>query len=365
MIAVTYLQNVRHNKRTGQVELQQSEITDTRFNDSWPEFVTDFLANAVYPKPSSNKFECYGWTPTIFAEGLNKYGQHGHWRRAANGGDELTLFIADMDNQFADREMIDIDTLEAFLRHLGLPFVLYTSFSHKPERHKVRIVTPVSRLLTPDEAFTVFTWFNHALDYQLDGSIYDQGDYLYGPPMESDVRVELSGQPLDVDHYLTLADGLPQAAKDFVPRKDRQDARDATPEEIAHAMALMSVTEASEGVSIHNPATFNPAWLKLLDDRYCEGSRHQTVLGLLTKAWIKSKRTLTFGDLQTLQNQMDALLGGYLVRQYGRAILNDDIKSVMRVVPAQTIEPEYSTAEQREQQIAKEIARLQRRRAAD
>ena len=365
MIAASYLRNVYLDEAKGHLTLAQSKITETVFFDSWPEFVADFIQNVTYPAPASHKFESYGWTPTIFAEGLNKYGKHGHWRRAANGGDELTLFIADMDNQFGEREMIDIDTLEAFLRHLGLPFVLYTSFSHKAERHKVRIVTPVSRLLTPDEAFAVFTWFNHALDYQLDGSIYDQGDYLYGPPHGADVRTELSGQPLDVDRYLTLADGLSQAAKDFVPRKDRQEARDPTPEEIAHAKALMAVTDASEGVSINNPATFNPAWIKLLDDRYCEGSRHQTVLGLLTKAWIKSKRTLTFGDLQTLQNQMDALLGGYLVRQYGRAILNDDIKSVMRVVPAQTIEPEYSTAEQREQQIAKEIARLQRRRAAD
>lgn len=363
MIAASYLRHVYLNEEKGHLTLAQSKITDTVFFDSWPEFVTDFLQNVTYPKPASHKFESYGWTPTIFAEGLNKYGKFGHWRRGANGGDELSLFIADMDNQFADRDMIDIDTLEAFLRHLGLSFVLYTSFSHKAEHHKVRIVTPVTRPLTPDEAFTVFTWLNHALDYQLDGSIYDQGDYLYGPPQGADVRMELSGQALDVNHYLTLADGLPQAAKDFVPRKDRQEGRDATPEEIAHAMALMADTEATEGVSLHNPATFNPAWLQLLDNRYCEGSRHQTVVGLLTKAWIKSKRTLTFGDLQTLQSQMDALLGGYLARQYGRAILADDIRSVMRVVPNETPAPEYSTAEQREQLISKELARLQRRRA--
>jgi len=333
MIAVSYLRNVYFSKKLDRMTLQQSKITESRFSETWPEFVKDFLAPAVYPKSSASKYECYGWTPTLFAHGVNKYGEEGHWRLAAHGGDELSLFIADMDNQFVDRSMIEIEALEAFLRHLGLSFVLYTSFTHKPDRHKVRIVTPVTRYLTPDEAFKIFTWFNAALDYQLDGSIYDQGDFLYGPPLESDVRVELTGKPLDVDHYLSLADGLDEEAKNFVKRGVGNHGVHASPEQVAHALKMASIQEPSrDDVSIDNPAIFPPAWKTLLADLYMGGSRSRTLRGLCAKAWVRAQGSLTKGDLWTLYREMDATLGGYCLRTYGFQACDRDIRSAMEAV---------------------------------
>lgn len=333
MIAVSYLRHVRFSDRDQAVTLQQSKITESRFNDSWPEFVDDFCATAIYPKPSSNKFECYGWTPTLFDKGVNKYGQTGHWRLAAYGGDELSLFVADLDNHHHDRSMIEIDKLETFLRHLGLSFVLYTSFTHKPDRHKVRIVTPVTRYLTPDEAFKVFTWFNAALDYQLDGSIYDQADYLYGPPIQSDIRVERHGQSLDVDRYLTLADELDEEAKTFVKRGAGNNGATLTPEQLAHAMKMAAIqTPSRQDVSINNPAIFAPAWKVLLNDLYLEGSRSRTIRGLLAKAWVRSQSTLTKGDLWTLFREMDATFGGYCLRTYGFRECERTIESAMEAV---------------------------------
>lgn len=341
MIAVSYLRDIYFSKNLNRVTLQQARITETKFNDSWPDFVTDFLATATYPKPSSSKYECYGWTPTIFTEGENKKGEWGHWRLGQHGGDELSLFILDMDNQFPDRTMITIDQLEAFLRHLGLSFVLYTSFTHKPERHKVRVITPVTRHLTPDEAFKVFTWFNAALDFQLDGAIFDKGDFLYGPPLESDVRTELSGQPLDVDHYLTLADGLDDEAKTFVARGGGDGERyDPTPEQIAQAIKMAAITEPSDqDVSINNPKFFNPKWMELLADQYQGGSRSRTIRGLIAKAWVKSQGTLTKGDLWTLYHQLDAHYGGYCVRTYGRSATDRDITSAMEAVGSPMVAP--------------------------
>lgn len=333
MIATTYLRKVGWSDRDQAIVLKQSTITDIRFNADWSEFVDDFLKLAVYPKPSSNKFECYGWTPTLFEEGVNKYGQHGHWRLAAYGGDELSLFVADMDNQFAEREMIPIDALEAFLGSLGLSFMLYTSWTHKPDRHKVRIVVPVTRYLTPDEAFKVFTWFNHALDYQLDGSIYDQADYLYGPPMESDIRVERSGQPLDVDHYLPLADQLPEEAKTFVKRGAGTNGASLTPEQFAHALKMASIQEPSrDDVSMDNPAIFKPEWKELLANLYQGGSRSRTIRGLLAKTWVRSGSSLTKGDLWTLFREMDATFGGHCLKTYGFGECDRTIASAMEAV---------------------------------
>lgn len=362
VIAVSYLRHVRFSERDQAVTLQQSKITETRFNDSWPEFVADFLQTAVYPKPSSNKFECYGWTPTVFAKGLNKYGQEGHWRVAANGGDELSLFVADLDNHTAGRAMIDIDTLEAFFRHLGLSFVLYTSFTHTPEKHKVRIVTPVTRYLTPDEAFRVGLWFNAALDYQLDGAIYDQGDYLYGPPLGSDIRTSVTGAALDVDHYLTLTEGLDEEARGSWKRGEGNNGATITPEQYAHAMKMAAMEEPSrDDVSIHNPAIFPARWRTLLTELYQGGSRSRTLRGLCAKAWVRSQGSLTKGDLWTLYREMDAEIGGYCLRKYGFQACDRDIKSAMEAVGSNLTQPRQG--EDQNTRLQKEMARLAKRRA--
>ena len=359
MIAVSYLRKTGWSDRDQAVTLKQSTITDTVFNETWPEFVEDFLKLAVYPKPSSNKFECYGWTPTLFEQGVNKYGQEGHWRLAAYGGDELSLFVGDMDNQFPTHTMITIDKLEAFLRHLGLSFVLYTSFTHKAERHKVRFVVPVTRYLTPDEAFKVFTWFNAALDYQLDGAIYDQADYLYGPPMESDIRVERNGATLDVDNYLALAESLDDQAKNFVKRGCGNNGQFATAEQIAHSLKMASMEEASrEDVSINNPAIFAPRWKVLLNDLYMGGSRSRTLRGLCAKAWVRSGSSLTKGDLWTLFREMDATLGGYCLKTYGFRECDRSIKSAMEAVGAAPDPTRESEWKQKQQALKAAFKRL-------
>lgn len=331
MISVSYLQSLF--QKDGKRILHRGKITSWDDYLSWDDFVSDFLDAATYPNSPTHKEEAFGWTPTLFRESERESdGRWGHWRKGEHAADELTLFVADLDNHQPNHPMIDIDTVETALSSLNLNYILYTSFSHKPERHKVRIVIAVSRSLTPDEAFRVFTFFNAAFEFQLDGSIYDPGDFLYGPPLDSDTRCETNGDPLNVDVYLDLAARLPAHVQTFVPRNVRTAMRAPTPLEIAETKRLAAIDTVNGDVSIHNPRFFNPDWLDLLLQRYVGGSRHQTVLGLLTKAWVKSKRTLTRGELRTLQEEMDAVLGGYLRRTYGRSVLEGDLASVMRVV---------------------------------
>lgn len=362
-ITVSYLRHMYFHRGKNRMDLHQSKITDWRAYDTWPEFVEGFLDLAVYPTEPSNKYETYGWTPTLFQSSANKHGEWGLWRDGDYVADTLSLFIADLDNQHDDRTMVSIDAMEDTMRHLGLSYMLYTSYTHSPERHKVRIVCPVSRDITPDEAFRIFTWFNYAFDYQLDGSVYDPGDHLYGPPPTSDIRHSISGAPLDVDRFLALAEKLPEEAKTFVTRSEHRAARRATPEEIAQAERLIASLETTEGVTIRNPKVFRPEWLDLLHQRYRAGSRNQSVLGLLTKAWIKSNRSLTKGDLLTLQREMDAELGGYLARTYGRAAMERDVVSVMQVVPTEipanpVVYDRHADLKQR--MMEKEMSRLAR-----
>lgn len=365
MINVSYLREVYFSKRLDRMTLHQSKITDWRVDQTWPEFVTDFLATATYPKPSSSKYECYGWTPTVFMPSVNDRGEEGVWRDSRFVDDHVTLFIADMDNQHADRTTITMDDLEALLRHLNLNHVLYASFTNTPERPKVRIVTPISRPMTPDEAFKVFTWFNAALDYQLDGAVMDPGDHLYGPPQGVEVRTETTLDVLDVDHFLPLADGLDDEAKTFVKRGGGNHSAKATPEQIAQAIKMASIQEPSrEDISIDNPAVFAPAWKTLLADLYMGGSRSRTLRGLSAKAWVKGQGNLTKGDLWTLYREMDATMGGYCLRKYGFQACDRDIVSAMSAIgTSNIIEPQQSEAEQNNQRLQKEMARLAKRRA--
>jgi hypothetical protein len=336
MIALSYLQKVYYSRKRDLTVLHQSLVTDWDFAPTFGDAVASILANASYVAPQSNKLETFGWTPAVFMPSVNGDGQEGVWREGCHAMDEgLSLFIADLDNQHADRTMISIDEVEATLNGLGLSYLLYTSFSHKPGRHKVRIVCPVTRDLTPDEAFCIFLWFNTAFDRQLDGSIYDPGDFLYGPPLDADIRVNLAGEALDVEAYLAMSSALSDEDRGCVGRVERGQHRKATVEELAVTEAQWTIGDATEGVSIYNAHTFNPAWLPMLHQRYVGGSRHQTAMGLLTKAWIKSERQFTRGDLETLQREIDAEYGGYLRRTYGCEILEDDLRAVMKMVAAE------------------------------
>lgn len=361
-ITASFLQSVYTHPVKGRT-LHRSKITDFGLYDTFPAFVDDFLTAATMPAPATNKGDAYGWAPTLFElrpdpRDASVIGE----RKGAYALDTVSLFVADLDNQHDDRTMIDIATVETTLTNLGLSFLLYTSFSHTVERHKVRIVCPISRDMTTDEAFRVFLWFNAAFDRQLDGSVYDLGDFLYGPALASDIRVHLTGDPLEVDAFLMLHDQLSEGDRTCVPRSAGGVSRAVTVEDEAKAQAMAAITVVSSpDITITNPAIFNPAWFELLTNRYQGGSRSRTLRGLIAKVWVKSAGTLTIGDLWTLYRELDAHYGGYCLRAYGRTACGRDIRSAMAAVGTATVAPTLATTT--DQRIEKELARLQRRRA--
>lgn len=350
MIDISYMQNIYTRKDDNERRLHRSHVTAIGTYDSFAEFAEDFRTQAVHPQPATNKEDAYGWTPTLFTpsgeeDAINERNAYFNkrfgttsakvWavRKGHYADDYLTLFCADLDNHKPDRPLVSIDVVEAMLKQLGLAYLLYTSFSHKPERHKVRIVTSVTRLLTPAEAFQVFLVLNYALNYQLDGSIYDAGDFLYGPPENADVRLNVHGDPLDVDDFLAEAEQLPEEAKTIVKRStSNHDKRVPTAEEIANFQERFNSLQTDDTVTIANPKYFRKEWLELADQLYLGGSHWQTMIGLLTKAWLKSDCQMSRADLETIQTELDLHWCGYLSSSYSRSELARAIKDAMRHV---------------------------------
>jgi hypothetical protein len=350
MIDVSYLQNIytKHvkDKKPEQV-LHRSHITDFGTYPDWSSFVTDFAVKATHPLPATAKGDAFGWCATLFhpngeEDAVNErnelYGGHNRAVLAHRAGEHaeplLTLFFADLDNHKEQFPRISIDDLENALRAMSFNFMLYTSFSHKPERNKVRIIIPVNRPMTLIEAFEVFIPFNHALNFQLDGSVYDSGDFLYGPPLGSDIRICEDGQSMDVDYWLKQSAALPEEVRNFVPHSasEKKTNTPLTVAEKANAKVKFNSIALSDDVSINNPKYFNPAWLALADDLYQEGSHFQTMFGLLRKVWIKSDCTLFYGDLESIVSDLDSYWCGYLSSNYPAGEIRRAIKSVMNQV---------------------------------
>ena len=362
---VTVLAEIYDSRHDGLKKLDQSRITTEGTCATFAEIVGVILDGARYPWEQSNKYETRGWCPTWFvvSERLRKDSlemERGWFRRGAATSGLISLMYLDLDNDKEDEPHVSIGKLERILKEIGVPHALYTSYSHRPERHKVRAVMPINRYATYDEAHAMYEVFNWALDGQLDGSIYDPGDYLYGPPFEG-VRIDnsLPGLEiaLDVDAVLAFRADLaadPGTAEFFPGRKtpSRAAPPPLTPKEIIERQRLIATTEVTGDVSISNPSVFNPAWTEDIERRPL--GHHQTMMSLLTRCWVKSGATLTLGDLQVLQAEIDLRWGDYCRRKYGSGALRNDITSIMRLLA----EPRK---ESKEDLIARQTARLKRK----
>lgn len=345
LIHVSYLRKL-YPLEDGSLTLHQSKITSWASYDDWSAFVDGFLATATYPKAPLSKFETYGWTPTLFemcpvdffdADKGEKHSRHGDY-----AAEDLSFFIADLDNHIEDQPRVSIEAVTEMLKQYGLSHLLYTSYSHKPDQHKVRIVIPTSRYLMQAEAFAIFHVFNAAMNFQLDGSIYDPGDYLYGPSINS-IIVRHDAADLDVEAWLAVAAQLPEEVRNYVNRAPVRERRQPTAKEL-EAQRLARASRLQNGdVSIHNPKVFNPAWFNDLDNRYIAQSHHQSVMGLLVRCWLKSKMTLSRLDLEHLQFELDTQLGGYLSTNYKPHILAADIDKVMTMVGTTSSPPKTET----------------------
>lgn len=338
--AVAYLREMMgpKDRRT----LHQAQISYQADYENFSTFAEEFWRYASYGKPQGSKFETFSFSPTLYEESdwrpkskPDAPARFGTWRVGEAAAEVLTVGYFDLDNHHSERSMVTLDEVEAILRELGLSFMLYTSYSHTPKKHKVRIIIPISREATWAEMFDVFARLNKMYDYQLDGSIYDPGDHLYGPTFAGERREWFGGGSLDVDAVLSLA--LSEEDHRYAQRGDERTIRarrEWSPEEIQEYKLKIADESVTVDVTIENPKIFNPKWREDVETLYKGGSHRQTLLGVMSKVWIKSKGGLSLGDMKAVQREVDALWGYYCERIYGRASLDEDLRSAMTLIPS-------------------------------
>ena len=347
--------------REGVTKLDQGRITEEGTCSTFNEVARIILNDLIYPEPQASKVSTYGVCLSWFEKSerlpkdLTKPPEFGWWRRGPVSSGLVSMMYLDLDNHHDDKPMVPIEEVERLLREIGVPHLLYTSYSHASSRHKVRVIMPINRYATWVEAHRMFQVFNWILGGQFDGTIYDPGDYIYAPP-HNGIRIDNSmpggALALDVKAMLSFADQLerdhPQA---FDQRKVavRASVRPLTADEITKRQRLIADTQVQGAIGLANPSVFNSAWEHEIDT-VPKGHR-QTLMSLVSKCWVKSGGTLTFGDLQALQAEIDLRWGDYCRRKYGSGALRDDILSVMRL----PVDPRPETMEQL---VARQIARL-------
>src|SRR4051794_10067383 len=242
---VSYLRDV-YTAAGGTPVLHQAKVTGMVPYDSFRDFAEHFWDHCTFPRPQSHNQESYGFLPTLFVESAwtpkhnpSKPPVWGTWRRAEHSAHEITAMYLDLDNPKGDRPYVSLDEVEATLKALGLSHLLYTSFSHTEGRPKVRAIMPISRAMDYETAFRVYLWFNAVLNEQLDGAIYDDADFLYGPPFQGTRRQWLEGGSIDVDAVLALVDELPDAAREPLRHRTKVSApaRPLTSEEVQQVLA--------------------------------------------------------------------------------------------------------------------------------
>ncbi|AWN42651.1 hypothetical protein DK389_21750 [Methylobacterium durans] len=303
--------------------------------DGFPSFtaVRDYVLNRLrYPAPQANKLESYGWVPTLYTPNHRtftsrktgrSFTRFGCWRNGAAEDPTLSLFYADVDNADTDRPMVTMQTVASALDARGLSYFMYTSYSHRAEKPKFRIVIDTDRDLTRVEMLRIAVWLNQvAFGQQADLSIYDPGDFVFAPPHSTTVMEHLSGIPLTVDAALAeqrqLEQHDPCIWTKYVAQKQPSEACTKPARKQTAAVEQRRADRAIRPeMSIDNPAVFNPAWASFYSGRITNGSHYETMRSLLGMVWAKTGGALSYGEVDQILRRIDATAGGYFIRQHG------------------------------------------------
>ncbi|MCF4129002.1 hypothetical protein [Methylobacterium sp. SyP6R] len=347
--------------------LHQAKIDATRSYEDFQGFVRGFQAEMVYPSPQASKVESYGWTPVAFEAGYwtsksrpDATPKWGTWRVGSASTGRITLLYGDIDND-GEGEWVTVEDVVEALTALGLSHLVYTSYSHlrkEAGKHKIRFITPISRPMSYDEARQIALVFHEVFRRQADLSIYDPGDFLYGPPHGGVITAWTEGLSLDVDGALGLYESLDGDTKALIHPTSAAPARPLTPEEAKAALEASRDASIRQDISIRNPAVFNPRWFSDLYGLSKGGSHSQTLLSVLTKVYVKTNYSLSFGELRSIQRELDAEWGFYCDSKYGKAKMERDVKSVLRFRGSQSFSNTHPNTSDRDRLVQNKLRSL-------
>ena len=100
---------------------------------SWPEFVTILSSHARLPRKEAGRL----FSPVEY--------EAGHTRKDGDHPAVVTLAVSDLDHD------VNVVTLRQYLEQHGLAFVIYSSYNHKPDAPRVRVVVPLAAPVTRDQ----------------------------------------------------------------------------------------------------------------------------------------------------------------------------------------------------------------------
>jgi hypothetical protein len=339
------LTRVSWREEFGHCRLDQARVTE------YPQFCNFaglrgyVLGPLRYPTQQSNKFETYSWSPTLYSPTINVARRHTEpacWRCAEAEANALSCWVADIDNKDDGRPFVSEAQVAAEMASLmpgqqPVEHFTYTSFSSSTERRKFRLICETDRDLTRAEQRDTFILLNErVLGAQGDGSIYDPGDHLYGPPHHTEITV-VRGVPLPIDLLLAEARQLraerPELWSPFA-KKESRATRAATPEELVEMRARMANQSAPLNFGgIADPFVFNPDWHDEYPTLAVQGTHYHTMLSLLGRVWRKTGGRLSYGEMRTVFNEIDLLDGGHIALNYP----SDKPAEMLRFVMSQPV----------------------------
>lgn len=113
----------------------------------------------------------------------------------------MTLDIDEVDMTIDDLEFLLVTRIDC-------AFVAYSTFSHQPDKPRVRVIVPLSRNVTPDEYRELSRDFGSALDIPLDACSFIPNQFMYLPTCP-DLSVAWTyaqdGEPLAVPDTIVTA----------------------------------------------------------------------------------------------------------------------------------------------------------------
>ncbi|MBL6082675.1 hypothetical protein JMJ56_32445 [Belnapia sp. T18] len=311
-----------------QFRLDQARVTDFPKFDDFAGMRQYVLGPLRYPKPQTNKLETYGWSPTMYGPTINVARGHseaGCWRDGAAEADALSAWTGDIDNKsdaasHVTEAQVALGLASLMPARQPVEHFTYTTYSSSVERRKFRLVVETDRDLTRTEQRDICVLLNERVfNEQADGSIYDPGDHLYGPPYQTEITIA-HGVPIAVDAFLAMARALRmQRPELWVPfeKKEARMIRGATLKEAAVVpVRMIDRSPRSDFGGINDPAVFNPAWRDEYPMTVVQGSHYATMLSLLGKVWRKTGGRLSFGEMRQVFDEIDALDGFYMSCKY-------------------------------------------------
>ena len=114
---------------------------------------------------------------------------------------ERTMLTYDIDDSGVNFEILKFE----LLWNIKYAFVVYTTYSHEPDKPRVRVIIPLSRPVAPAQYRALAIEYAKVLDVPVDDCSYKPNQYMYAPrcpDLSKAWAYNQAGECLDVDLYL-------------------------------------------------------------------------------------------------------------------------------------------------------------------